>query len=143
MSTKKRKQQRIFVDFDGVLTSYSNGWQGYGVCDDLPVPGALEWLSSVLQAYHVTILSGRAATWRGRRCIRRWLKKHGGHLWADYIPVSLQLLPRVGLRHVKVTSQKKGDYILYVDDRGWSFHGRQFPTLPELALFKPWHRLKR
>lgn len=132
MKLKRGKKKRVLVDFDGVITAYSNGWQGYGVCEDIPVPGVLDWLERVYAGYRVTIVSGRAKTWRGRRCIRRWLWKHVGRKrWKETFC------------HIEVTCRKVDDYVLYVDDRAWPFYGTRFPTLHEIALFEPWHRLRR
>jgi hypothetical protein len=35
----------LCVDFDGVIHSYSSGWQGADIVNDPPTPGALAWLA--------------------------------------------------------------------------------------------------
>lgn len=39
----------ICIDFDGVLHSYTSGWQGEDVASDPPVPGAIEWLREMIR----------------------------------------------------------------------------------------------
>ena len=42
------KRPVICIDFDGVLHSYTSGWQGMSKASDPPVDGAIEWLKEVL-----------------------------------------------------------------------------------------------
>lgn len=41
----------IAVDFDGVLHSYISGWKGARNIPDPPTPGAIRWLSIMLEGY--------------------------------------------------------------------------------------------
>lgn len=73
----------ICVDFDGVLHSYTSGWQGPRTIPDPPIPGALEWLLSLIKNDGVrpVIYSSRSKAWGGRRAMRRWLFDHYVEAW--------------------------------------------------------------
>jgi hypothetical protein len=125
MRTPSNKRKTVLVDFDGTLTTYQAGWQGYHICHDPPQPGALVWLWKLCQLYDVKIVSGRAKTWRGRRCIRRWLKKHAGQLWPLF-------------KKIHVTSKKVDDYVMFIDDRAYHFNGANYPNMKYILEFQPW-----
>lgn len=94
----------ICIDFDGVLHSYTKGWQGAAVLEG-PVEGAqafVRWLQD--QKYDVVIQSTRAKTADGYLAIMQWLGEHS-------FPGPL-----------KVTSEKPPAF-LYIDDRGYRFGG--------------------
>ena len=129
MSTRSNIKT-ILVDFDGVLSSYQHGWQGYGAIADPPVPGAMFWLERMCRLFTVKIVSGRAKTWRGRRAIRRWLKRYGGGAWPLF-------------KTIKITSKKVDDYVLMVDDRAWHFRGDNFPDISTVMTFIPWCKRRR
>ena len=44
----------LALDFDGVLHSYTSGWQGADVISDPPVPGAIEFLMEAVEHFEVT-----------------------------------------------------------------------------------------
>lgn len=48
----------LCVDFDGVIHSYTSGWQGETIIADPPVKGALKWLWKATEFWDVQI-SGR------------------------------------------------------------------------------------
>ena len=50
----------LCLDFDGVIHSYTSGWQGAGVAADPPVKGTLEYLIEVTKYYRVMIYSSRS-----------------------------------------------------------------------------------
>ena len=121
----------IAVDFDGVIHSYTSGWKGAHVIPDPPVPGALEWLADCVCDHRVVIVSNRARTWRGRRAIRRWLRKWS----AVYLP------PMTGWSRVfdpvRVTATKV-PAIAYLDDCAMRFEG-EFPDIAALKEYAtPW-----
>ena len=79
----------ICVDFDGVIHSYTSGWQGIAQVTDPPVDGAIKWLEAHLPVPEslctmapkyegpiVQIYSSRSKSWRGRRAMKKWLIKH-------------------------------------------------------------------
>lgn len=133
------KRKRLFIDFDGCISSYKNGWQGYHICNDSPwhspeeATNSLDYLKSYCAHFEVVILSGRAATWRGRRCIRRWLKKWSSD-WQWEV-----------FKKIKITCKKKGDYVYYIDDRGWHFDGHfnSWPSVKTIEEFRPWSKKEK
>lgn len=63
----------ICVDFDGVIHSYTSGWQRASVILDPPVPGAFEWLQSLLDAgFKVAIFSSRSHQEGGIDGMQNW-----------------------------------------------------------------------
>lgn len=66
----------LCIDFDGVLHSYTSGWQGASQIPDPPVPGAVEFLLEARQKFTVAIFSSRSHQWGGKRAMKRWLKRH-------------------------------------------------------------------
>ncbi len=116
----------ISVDFDGVLHSYTSGWQGVDTIPDLPVDGAIAWLSDVLSVdqFHVVIFSARSCDLKGIDAMKRWLLKHG---------LSIGDLAKLGF------PQHKPSAFLSLDDRAITFRGPgTFPTRHKLATFEPW-----
>lgn len=137
-----RKNPIICVDFDGVIHSYTSGWQGVVSIPDPPVEGAIKWIEEHLpipdeicamgpnyEGPIVQIYSSRSKSWRGRRAMKRWLLKHGLH------PAYLR-----GERYLKFPS-KKPPAFLTIDDRAICFDGK-FPTTEEMLNFKTWQGKK-
>lgn len=110
----------VAIDFDGVINSYTSGWQGAGRLPDPPNPGAFEFIESVFAAgYRVTVLSTRAETNEARNAMRRWFKNHG--------------MGERTLQNLYITNIK-GPAVIYLDDRAVRFVGK-FPTVKDvLAL---------
>lgn len=133
------KNPIICVDFDGVIHSYSSGWQGVANIPDPPVAGAIEWLEQHLPVPDsvcamapehvgpvVVIYSSRSKSWRGRRAMKRWLLKYGLH--PAYLSERLLKFPLF----------KPAAY-LTIDDRAICFDGT-FPTAEAMLSFKPWYK---
>jgi len=138
MGEIRMKNPIICVDFDGVIHSYTSGWQGVATIADPPVPGAIEWLMKHLpepdelgmappyEGPVVQIYSSRSKSWFGRRAMKKWLVKHGLH--PAYIKDGILKFP-----------VKKPAAFLTIDDRAVCFSG-QFPTADEMLAFKPWYK---
>ena len=132
----KRRRPTVSVDFDGVIHSYTSPWDKAHIIPDAPVGGAIEFLSKTLQKFDVVIISSRARTWRGRRAIRRWLRRHAGvGLWFEAMSFR-------GLEDVVVTA-KKLPALVYIDDRAYRFTGSNWPTELEIEKLRPWNRTLR
>lgn len=127
----------LTIDFDGVLNSYKSGWEGAGVINDPPNPGAIDFLLTVLPSYNaetgqvtddkglrVGIFSSRCREPSGVEAIKRWLKRWG--------------LPDYYIDHgiLGFTATKEAAF-LHIDDRAWTFRG-EFPSLNEVKNFKPY-----
>lgn len=129
----------IAVDFDGVIHSYTSGWQGAHIIPDPPVAGAIDFLEYLTHdgtAANVVIFSSRARTWRGRLAIRAWLRQHSGNSWNECTGSR-------GIESIKVVAMKPAAAV-YLDDRAVRFEG-QFPELRHQAILdfvnrKPWYR---
>jgi hypothetical protein len=121
----------ICLDFDGVIHSYTSGWQGARNIPDPPVAGAIEFMLHALHKYDVVIHSSRARYWGGISAMRKWLKAHAGSLWYD-TPVG------PGLEDVRFTRWKP-PAIVTIDDRAIRFYGK-FPTPQEAAALIPWNK---
>ena len=126
--------KKLFVDFDGVIHSYSSGWLGPTEIPDPPVVDAdsgrssIDWLTSLLQSGHfsVHIYSRRAADPEdgGVQAMGQWLLKHGlARRYLDRIEWEIE----------------KPEFFLIIDDRAHQFDG-SFPEPWDLDRFKPWHK---
>lgn len=114
----------LCVDFDGVLHSYTSGWQGADVINDPPVQGAIEWLESMTinDDYFINIYSARSAQIGGIVAMKKWLI-NCGFSFIDYLEFPVE----------------KPSAYLTIDDRAICFHGT-FPSVLELDNFKPWNK---
>ena len=122
----------IAVDFDGVLHSYTSPWVAPHIIPGPPVAGAIWWLWLTLQHFDVVIHSTRCQTWRGRRAVRAWLRKHAKAkgLWREET--------KRGLEDVKL-SYSKPPALVYLDDRALRFEGK-FPSVDEIHRLRPWNK---
>jgi hypothetical protein len=124
MSKPLGERYTIAVDFDGVIHSYINPWVNPHTIPDLPVVGAIDWLSSISQKFDVVIFTTRARTWRGRRAIRKYLNSYGC----------------LNVDKMKITDRKPAA-LIYIDDRAWRFEGT-FPTSQQIHEARPWNKKK-
>ena len=132
MAKRDPEEKHVWIDFDGVLHSYTSGWQGPAVIPDPPVVDpntgrdAIQWLTSILQSGHfvVHIWSRRGADPRlgGINAMRVWLQQHG-------------LDPRY-LKRLKFETDKPEAFLI-IDDRCMQFRG-EFPDPLDMKQFKPW-----
>lgn len=127
----KKERYTIAVDFDGVIHSYKSPWVNAHTIPDVPVEGAIEWLFHTIQKMDIVIFSTRCKTWRGRRAIKQWIKRHADAIWWPS-PDSR------GLEDLKF-SYKKLPALVYLDDRAMRFTG-VFPTVDEIHKAKPWNK---
>lgn len=133
----------LCLDFDGVLHSYTSGWKGPRCIPDPPVPGAIDWLRSLLTDaecrcamaprfadFDVCVYSSRSRHIGGRRAIKKWLEKQ--FEIAGYYRQLVELI-RFPIR--------KPPAFLQIDDRAITFKG-EFPSVEEMKSFTPWNRPK-
>ena len=113
----------LCIDFDGVIHSYTSPWTNAETISDPPVPGAIEWLESLLDNFEVCIYSSRSKTDSGISAMIDWLSKWSA---SDKLIDSL-----------KFPTQKPAAF-LTIDDRAICFTGT-FPQSEELLKFKPWN----
>lgn len=126
----------LCLDFDGVIHSYTSPWTNARTISDSPVPGAIEWIRSLLGCpenvgigpryldFKVAIYSSRSRYWGGRKAMKKWLIKNG----LNKYEVELIDFPLM-----------KPAAFLQIDDRALTFTGT-FPTTEEMLKFKPWNK---
>jgi len=157
----------IAIDFDGVIHSYSKGWQD-GKCYDDPVPGAFAAIADMFAAgYSVFIFSTRSP-WQ----IRGWLRKHSNQLlylnqqdfFDQYYPMSeydakqieAEYANKELLQHevaiipfwkkfwnkkdVIGITRRKLPAAVYIDDRACNFQGDWNDTISDIVHFKTWQQ---
>lgn len=100
--SKKKHVGTIAIDFDGVIHSYTSGWQGDAVIPDPPTPGAAAAIRLLKQSFVVVIFSTRASTAEGLKAIRAFCQTHN-------IPYD------------DITAHKPPAWF-YIDDKGLRFH---------------------
>jgi hypothetical protein len=119
----------LCMDFDGVIHSYESGWQGAAVVADGPVPGAIKFLADAQEKFAVAIYSSRSAQMGGREAMMIWLAWH-----AERDPEG----QRLRLHDLDWPLSKPAAFVS-LDDRAVTFTGT-FPSVEELAAFKPWNK---
>ena len=116
-------EKTIAIDFDGVINSYTSGWQGPTKTDE-PVLSAAEGISGLWNRGHtIIIFSTRANSPEGVETIREYLRKHTEN---DLLADSIEITDRKPIADV------------YIDDRAIPFTGNWAETLKQLEEFKPW-----
>ena len=129
MSTKPL----LCLDFDGVLHSYSSGWQGADVVQDPPVDGAMEFLDRAVAQFRVAIYSSRSSTHLGRMAMQHWLKL-SLYRWAG----SDVVLADEIFSAIEWPTSKPAAMVT-LDDRAITFNGT-WPAIETLQAFQPWNR---
>jgi hypothetical protein len=124
----------LCVDFDGVIHSYANGWQGADVVGDPPVPGALRWLWKAAEWFNVAIYSSRSSQEGGREAMHAWMNNFAIHEFGDKNSAD---------RFMATLSFpiEKPAAFLTIDDRAICFEGDWNELNPaDLLEFKPWNK---
>lgn len=117
------KKPILLVDFDGVIHSYTSGWQGAAVISDSPVPGVDVFLELALRKFDVQVYSSRSKEAGGVSAMKMWLAEHVG------IDITGQL---------SFPTEKPAAF-LTIDDRCIQFDGT-WPDVETLLSFKPWNK---
>lgn len=113
----------VVFDFDGVIHSYSSGWQGISIANDPPVDGIAEALKQIHQAgYKIVVVSSRCNTSEGRSCVNDYLLRYNM------------------LQYVELICAEKPPAVVYVDDRAICFDGNPGLLLSKIKSFKPWYQ---
>lgn len=116
-------KKTIVFDFDGVIHSYTSGWQGAATIPDPPTPGIIEALQEICEAgYEIVIVSSRCATEEGKAAIQDYLTKHHMHQYVSRI------------------CTEKPPAIVYIDDRAICFDGNASNLLEQIQTFRPWYQ---
>lgn len=150
----------LCLDFDGVIHSYTSGWQGAHVIPDGPVPGAIDFIVKATETFRVAVFSSRSKSLRGRWAMKGWLYRHlvdwewnrCEDLWQDLIGVPPDWTPfthgdtddvhrecaRNLLKRIQWPWFKPAAFIT-IDDRALTFTGT-WPSHNDLRSFKPWNK---
>jgi hypothetical protein len=122
----------LCLDFDGVVHSYTSGWQGVAVIPDPPVDGAIEFIEQAQAYFTVAIYSTRSKSFWGRLSMKRWLthwvqQKLGQGFEADDVLCSVRW------------PWFKPSAFVTIDDRAITFTGT-WPDVVTLKAFRPWNK---
>lgn len=138
----------LCLDFDGVLHSYSSGWQGPRIIPDPPVDGAIDFLLCSVDVFSVHIYSSRSNYWGGRRAMKKWLRRQlEDHYWlmtADRDWPGDERDERIALWIADVMKRihwprKKPPAHVTIDDRALTFTGI-WPDRETIEGFRPWNK---
>ena len=111
----------VVFDFDGVIHSYTSGWQGMDVANDPPVTGIREAITEVKKAgYKVVVVSSRCSTPLGLETVKDYLDEHG-----------------ISVHEVVA---HKPPAVVYIDDRAICFDGNAKSLINKIQKFKPWYK---
>lgn len=108
-------QKSVVFDFDGVIHSYTSGWQGYSEIPDPPVAGIATAISQIRNAgFLVKVVSTRCKHEEGKEAIRKYL---------DFNNIE-----------VDAVMYEKPPAIAYIDDRAIHFDRFSDPStlLPQI-----------
>ena len=114
-------KKTIVFDFDGVIHSYTSGWQGISVIPDPVVPeiqAAINYLR--MEGYEVIVVSTRCARPDGKLAVIRYLIDN--HIVVDDVVAY------------------KPPAICYIDDRAICFDGDALGLISKIRKFKPWYQ---
>lgn len=120
----------VAVDFDGVLHRNVRPFERATIVQDLPVPGAIDWLVAAQKTVKIAIYSCRSNDLGGIEAMSDWLL---GHLTAHLgtFEAAYAVLADIEWPHGKPHAA------VYLDDRAWRFTG-EFPSAADLVRFTPW-----
>ena len=111
----------IIFDFDGVINSYTSGWQGHAeIIPDPPVPGIKAAIEEIRKEFRVVIVSSRCSHPGGIMAIKLWLQKYG-----------------ITVDDINAT---KPPAHITVDDRAITFDGHPETLLDRINEFQVWNR---
>jgi hypothetical protein len=145
----------LCIDFDGVIHSYTSGWQGANTVSDPVVPGFFEWAEQANQFFKLIIYSSRSKEQSGIDAMRHWLvqqfeiycsnKRLVAHADSDETDNlnNLKLKAEGGLVFHLYFTHEKPSAFLTLDDRAIRFDGNwEAPSLApdHLIQFKPWNK---
>lgn len=135
--TENRQEPIICVDFDGVVHSYTSGWQGACDIPDPPVPGAFKALwEYVDKGARVCLYSSRSKEPGAIEAMKEWFK-----LWEKDECFASRPIGWEGvyLANVLEFPTQKPAAWMTIDDRAFCFEG-DFPSLGWITRFKPWNK---
>lgn len=142
-------QPIVCVDFDGVIHSYSSGWQGTANIPDPPVDGSLDALFRLLDSgFRVAIYSSRSKSLFGRLAMQRWLQRAITEHWlkGGSLPSGVEAecwSDAAGVYRKFYWPWFKPSAIMTIDDRAVTFDGNWSNPIYQpdsIRAFKPWNK---
>lgn len=119
----------ICLDFDGVLHSYTSGWQRADVVLDPPVAGMASFLELLSAHFKIAVYSSRSHQPGGIAAMQNWLQ--------NALKLKFGDLP-YWYKDIEWPTEKPAAHVS-IDDRALTFTGR-WPSIDELRRFKPWNK---
>jgi hypothetical protein len=123
----------LCLDFDGVIHSYTSGWQGVAVIPDPPVVGAMRFIWDATEYFRVAIYSSRSGQAGGIRAMRAYITKHFREAWASDRTTCDDKLAEIEW------PKEKPAAMVTIDDRALTFDGT-WPSIESLKEFQPWNK---
>jgi len=128
------KKPILCLDFDGVLHSYTSGWQGADAIPDAPVKGAMEFIAKAIKHFNVQIFSSRSNQNGGLFAMQTWVRNQleyhfGTHESSPYIDIMMAI----------GWPSEKPPAMVTIDDRAITFTG-EWPDIDDLLSFRPWNK---
>jgi hypothetical protein len=123
----------LCLDFDGVIHSYTSGWQGPDVINDAPVPGAMDFIAEASHSFTIAIFSSRSNQPGGIEAMQDYIKYYLEQELAEYGVSVFKLLQWPII---------KPPAFLTIDDRAITFTG-EWPEPRSLFDFRVWYKKER
>jgi hypothetical protein len=123
----------LCLDFDGVIHSYTSGWQGADVISDPPVIGTKEFICRASKMFEIHIFSSRSNQDGGLSAMQHYVHdiiSSPNEEISDY---------EIGIIAGIVWDTEKPPAMVTIDDRALTFDGT-WPDPEELLKFQPWHK---
>jgi hypothetical protein len=137
-SQPPRQKPNLVIDFDGVIHSYSKGWQGGDIYGEI-VPGFFEWAERAKKDFTLIIYSSRSGAHKTRQPMEDWLSVQlQGFLWDQQ---ALGITSGLTFKDFQFATTKPPAFVT-IDDRAITFNGNwgDAKFSPEnLLTFKPWN----
>lgn len=130
-----RTKPTLCLDFDGVIHSYTSGWQGDTTISDPVVPGFFEWAEKAAKFFKLVIYSSRSKNPDAITAMQLYLyeqrklwRSAGGKTETNE-PLSFEF------------ASEKPAAFLTIDDRAICFKGNWAELEPaDLLNFWPWNK---
>lgn len=111
-------RETVVFGFDGVVTTYENGWQGDSIINDKPVQGIREALIEINKKYKIVVLTSRCNTESGKKAVIDWLNKYD--------------IPYDNVTNIKPEAKA------YIDNNVISFNGNSSTLLEKIESLESW-----